>query len=181
MAAMKVLFVFLVLIHLSHSAVTGSTCHVDANQTRDAVSAIATTFSKLPIYAYFNGTSHTWNKSLVLANCTDANQTLTELQTLTSSVKTLISTTLCACGVTQVVHIAVHTAHTTPSGQFIVIYVIFILFLGCVVRWMLNRFHINLQFTVVLLTLGIFFELFEYNFPKGFGHLGNGSRLVRCV
>ncbi len=61
-----------------------------------------------------------------------------------------------------------------PEGQYFVLYVAFVLFLGCVFRWMGQKYRWPIPYTVVLLTLGVVIEIWEYYEPAFWGDLALG-------
>ena len=73
-----------------------------------------------------------------------------------------------------------HSSHHVPEGQYLVVFTGFVLFLGCLFKWLQIRLKISVPYTVILLFLGIIIDLLSENdFP--FGHLANGFSMVREI
>eukprot|EP01084_Bolivina_argentea_P109634 195969_1 len=74
-----------------------------------------------------------------------------------------------------------HEGEHIPSGVYIVLYCSFVLFLGCVLKYLQHRLHIPIPYTVLLLTMGVIIELIELADDNAFGELAKGFKLVRDI
>ena len=73
-----------------------------------------------------------------------------------------------------------HEEHEhVPDGVYIVLYCAFVLFVGCLLKYLQHELHIPIPYTVLLLIVGTILELIEIAQPTWFGHLNYGMVQVR--
>ena len=69
----------------------------------------------------------------------------------------------------------------TAWGIYLILYTAFVLFLGCLFKWLAQRLKIPIPYTVMLLCLGIFFEMWEYFDQNSWGQLRPGFNALRKI
>ena len=69
----------------------------------------------------------------------------------------------------------------TAWGIYLILYTAFVLFLGCLFKWITQRFRIPIPYTVMLLSLGFIFEAWESLEPDSWGELRPGFNSLRKI
>ena len=72
-------------------------------------------------------------------------------------------------------------SHHIPDGVYIVLYCGFVLFIGCLLKYLQHRFHVPIPYTVLLLITGTVLEVIGMSDDSLFGHLNYGFQQVRYV